>query len=264
MAYYPGTYITTGVAGSSNYNDLVDNYLTPRLLTFRQIIINDEPAVLKPDKVTWKTTYGNWNQGSDLFVRKNGTVISSAGVTNIDYSHGCFRANPVDVGLDGKSSDTVEVTYEWDYFPVIVLKNFLMQSVQIVNTSAWGSATSYEIDTMPGYWKGVVTDLAFALAIERILLDYDLWKWRLVYAIGPGDVESSGGDIVGQLQTLKQNAEERAYRTLENEKFKMGNRVSVPTVHYYDSVRGMGTSAGRHGIPFVGGRLRGWTPNRIM
>jgi hypothetical protein len=264
MAYYPGTFIEIGTAGSPAYIDLVDNYLTPRLLTFRQIIINDEPAVLKPDKKTWQVTFGNWNQGSDLFIRKNGSVLSSAAVTNINYVYGSFQANPVDVGLDQKARDTVEATYEWDYFPVITLKNLLMQALQIVNTSGWGSTTTYTIDTMPDQWKGVVTDLAFALAIERILLDYDLWKWRLVYAIGPGEIESGGGDIVNQLQSLKQNAEERANKTLDNEKFKPGNRLSVPTVFYYDAVRGLGVSQGRHGIPFVGGRLRGWCPNRMI
>jgi len=268
MAYYPSTFITIGVAGSVNYNDLVDNYLTPRLLTFRQIIIHDEAASLKPDKVTWKVTYGNWNQGDFLSdtvtIRKNGVVIPDASVTSVNYLRGWFQANPVDLGADMKARDTVEATYEWDYFPVAVLKNFLMQAIQIVNTSAWGSSTSYTIDYMPENWKGVVTDLAFALAIERILLDYDLWKWRLVYAIGPGEVESGGGDIVNQLQTLKQNAEERANRTLENEKFKPGNRLSAPTVHYYDAVRGFGASAGRHGIPFSGGRLRGWNPNKFI
>lgn len=264
MAYFPGTFVTIGTASSAAYNDLVDNYLTPRLLTFRQITINDEPASLKPDKVTWKVTYGGWNQGADLFIRKNGTVLMPAQITNIDYVYGSFQANPVDLGLDKKARDTVEATYEWDYFPVPVLCSFLLQAVQIVNTSAWGSSTSYTINSMPEPWKGVVADLAFALAIERILLDYDLWKWRLVYAIGPGEIESGGGDIVNQLTTLKQNAEERANRTLENEKFKPGNKLSVPTVFYYDAVRGMGGGGGMHGIPFVGGRLRGWTPNKIL
>jgi hypothetical protein len=264
MAYYPNTFVTIGVSGSVNHNDLVDNYLTPRLLTFRQIEIHDEAAILKPDKKTWKVTYGNWNQGADVFVRKNGSVLDSALVTGIDYSHGWFQVNPTDVGPDGKSRDTVEVTYEWDYFPCNVLVNLLDMAVQMVNSSAWGSSTYYTVTSMPSYWKGVVADLAFAMAMERILLDYDLWKWRLVYAIGPGEVEQGGGDIVNQITTLKQNAEERANKTLDNEKFKTGNRVSVPTVHYFDAVRGLGASSGRHGIPFVGGRLRGWTPNRML
>lgn len=268
MAYYPGTFVTVGIAGSVSYNDLVDNYLTPRLLTFRQITINDEPAVLRPDKLLWRVTYGNWNQGDILedtvTIRKNGTVLSDAAVTSVNYLRGWFQANPVDLGPDQKSRDTVEATYEWDYFPVPVLKSFLDQAVNNVNASAVGSGTSYTIDTMPPWWKGVVADFAFAFAIERILLDYDLWKWRLVYAIGPGEVESGGGDIVGQLQTLKQNAEERANKAIENPLFKAPNRLSVPTVFYYDAVRGFGASAGRHGIPFSGGRLRGWVPNKYM
>ena len=266
--YFPGTWIETNIAGTINYNDLVDNYMTPRLLSFRQITIHDEPATLKPDKTFWKVTYGNWNHGDVLEdtveIRKNGSVLPDSGVSNVNFVRGWFQANPIDLGPDQKSRDTIEATYEWDYFPVPVLKNLLMQALQIVNTSAWGSSTSYDIDTMPNNWKGVVTDLAFALAIERILLDYDLWKWRLVYAIGPGEVESGGGDIVNQLQTLKQNAEERANKTLENDKFKPGNCIAYPTVYYYDAVRGVGI-AGGHGIPFVSGsRLNGYVANKMM
>lgn len=264
MAYFAGTFIQTGTLTGDMYNDLVDNFLTPRLLAFRQIQIYDETAVLKTDRVTWKNTFGNWNQGAELRVRKNGVVLPDASVTDISYTYGTFKANPVDLGPDGKPRDTVETSYEFDYFPATVLAMFCDQAVSIVNSSAWGSATGYVISDMPTWWKGVVADLAFALAIERILLDYDLWRYRLVYAIGPNDVEGSGGDVVNQLQTLKQNAEERANRTLENEKFKPGNYVSQPTVYYYDAVRGAGTMSGRHGIPFAGGRLRGWRPNRFI
>lgn len=264
MAYFVGTYIQTGTLSGDMYNDLVDNYLTPRLLAFRQIQIYDEVATLKTDRATWKATFGNWNTGAELRVRKGGVVLMDSQVTDIDYAHGTYKANPVDIGPDGRARDMVETTYEFDYFPSAVLAMFCDQALSIANSAGWGSATGWSVSDMPTYWKGVVADLAFALAIERILLDYDLWKYRLVYAIGPNDVESSGGDIVNQLQTLKQNAEERANKTLENEKFKPGNYTSSPTVYYYDSVRGAGTSSGRHGIPFAGGRLRGWRPNRFQ
>jgi hypothetical protein len=86
-----------------------------------------------------------------------------------------------------------------------------------------------------------------------------------VFAIGPGDVYGSGGgDIAGQLQTLKTNAESRANKALENEKFKCGQYLAPPTVLYYDSIRGAGASAGRHGVPYLAGRLRGWKPNRWL
>jgi hypothetical protein len=107
-----------------------------------------------------------------------------------------------------------------------------------------------------------MTDLAFAQCMEKLLLDYDLWKPRMIFAIGPNDVYGGGGDITGQLETLKQNAEARADKTMDNEKFKSGNYLSPPTQFYYDSINGMGGSSSAHGIPFLTGRLRGWHPNQ--
>jgi hypothetical protein len=87
----------------------------------------------------------------------------------------------------------------------------------------------------------------------------------LIFAIGPNEIEGGGGDVVGQIETLKRNAEERAYKAIDNEKFKMGcHYVSPPTTFYFDSIRGMGSSQGRHGVPFVGGKLRGWKPNNYL
>jgi hypothetical protein len=122
--------------------------------------------------------------------------------------------------------------------------------------------TTYTIESAPVGWYGVITDLAFAQCMEKLLLDYDLWRYRLLFAIGPNEIESGGGDIAGQIETLKTNAEERANRTMENPKFKCGNFLSYPTVYYYDGIRGLGGSMGAHGIPFLSGRLRGWKPTQ--
>ena len=264
MSVFPSTYIPTGVASTANFNHLIDVLMTPRLMAFRQIFIHDEPATLAPDKVTWRCTFGNWQPTAPLIVRKNGVVLGS-GVTDIDNSYGTFKANPVDIGADSKPRDTVEVNYVFDYFPTPLLEGLYTAAISIVNMTAVGPPTYYTIDHMPVPWEGVVTDLAFAMCMEKLLLDYDLWRYRLVFAIGPGDVNggegTGGGDIANQLTTLKQNAEERANKAMDNEKFKTGNYLAPPTRFYYESIRGLG-GGGTHGIPFVGGKLNGWRPTK--
>jgi hypothetical protein len=100
--------------------------------------------------------------------------------------------------------------------------------------------------------------------MEKLLLDYDLWRYRLLFAIGPNEAYGDGGsDISGQLTTLKQNAEERASTAMQNEKFKVGNYLAPPTQVYFDSIKGIGGSSGAHGVPYISGRLRGWKPNRL-
>lgn len=269
MSVFPGTYVPTNVASTARFNHLIDNLMTPRLMAFRQIYIYDEPAQLAPDKVTWRVTWGNWCIAAPLVVRKNGAVLSG-GVSDIDYVYGNFQANPVDVGLDGKPRDTVEVNYVFDYFTCPVLEGFYTAAVSIVNMTGQGPPTSYTIDGMPTAWEGVVTDVAFAMCCERLLMDFDLWKYRLIFTVGPGDVnggEGSGsgsGDISSQLSLLKQNAESRATAAMENPKFKTGNYLAPPTRFYYDSIRGMGGSRGAHGMPFIGGKLNGWKPTKYI
>jgi len=262
MAVFSGTYIPTGVASSSAFNTLIDEYLTPRLMSFRQIHIHDEPCNLSPDdQLTWSVTFGNWLQAAPLRVWKMGQELASATITNVNYTYGSFQAGVVTVGADGRPREEVLCTYWFDYFPVAVLEGFFKCAIQIINATAVGSPTSYTVDTAPTSWYGVMTDLVFAQCMEKLLLDYDLWKYRLLFAIGPNEIEGGGGDIAGQLETLKSNAEERANRAMENEKLKSGNYLSPPTLYYYDGIRGLGGSRGAHGIPFLTGRLRGWKPN---
>lgn len=263
MPVYPGTYIPTGVGSTDRLTHYVDDLLTPRLLSFREIRINDEPCSISNDGETWKTVFGNWLPAAPVTVRKNGAILHPSDVTDIDGEHGMFKCGEVDLDATRVPRDTVECSYMFDYFPQHVLEGLLASAISTVNTSAYGPPTQFTVENCPTAWEGVLVDLAFAMCMERLLLDYDLWRYRLVFAISPNELyEGGGGDIVGQIETLKSNAEERAAKTLENEKFKVGNQITAPTMFYYASIRGR-NYAGVHGVPFVGGRLRGWKPNRI-
>jgi len=232
-------------------------------MSFRQVCFYDEQATLNCDGVTWHLNFGNILPTSPIKARKNGSPCST--ITNVDYVYGTFQAGVVDVGLDNRPRDVVEVNYTWDYFPVAILQGLYLSAISIVNMTAIGPPTSYTIETMPTAWEGVVTDIVFAMCMEKLLLDYDLWKYRLIFAIGPTDVYGGGGgDIAGQLETLKNNAEERANNAMQNEKLKVGNYLSPPTSIYYASIRGAGGGYGPHGIPFLTERLRGWKPNKWM
>jgi hypothetical protein len=212
------------------------------------------------DQLTWGVTWGNWLTAAPTRVRKNEVLVPDSSVTNVNYTNGTFQVGAVVVDASGRPRDTVEVSYSIDYFWPAILEGFYTAAVSIVNTSAVGPATSYTIQSMPTNWEGVVTDLAFAMCMEKLLLDYDLWRYRLLFAIGPNEIEGGGGDIASQLETLKTNAETRAEKTLDNEKFKSGNYLSPPTSAYWAGIGG----GGGGGLQAYGGRLRGWKPNRYV
>jgi len=246
MAVFPGSYVLINASSSDRVNEIVDNLLTPRLLYFRQAYVNDEEIKLMPDGVTWKASYGNWNQDYTEVIRKNSEKLASGQYTITSYPYGTLTLAVAPV-----AGDNVNASYNFDYFPVSVLEGYIKMVIDIINTGAVGPPTEYTIDNAPSYWNGVIADLVFAVCMERLITDYTLWYGRVIFAI-PGIEEA--GDIVSTLETLKQNAEERANMTMENEKFKVGNHLALPTAAYYAAVRGFG------GVGY--GRLRGIKINR--
>ena len=268
MAVFPGSYIAiqqitstsvtapTTSTGIARLNYIIDSLLTPRLLAFRQVTVYDEPAVLMPDKMTWKVTYGGWNQAFPIVVHKNKAVIPNFQVSNIDYILGSYQYGGV------LSGDNSNCTYNIDYFGAATLEGLVRQAIDIINTSAVGPPTNYTVDDAPQYWDGVIADIAFAMCMEKLLLEYDLWHGRLIFALSAQALEDGGGDITGALETLKTNSEERANKTLENEKFKVPPTLAPPTQFYYQAIRGFGRS-GAHNMTTYG-KLRGWKPTKYL
>jgi hypothetical protein len=274
MSFYPATYIPMDASASDRVNLIVDNFLTPKLVRFRQIEVNDESLTLDHDRETWLFAWGNILQSAPLRITRAGERIAVDDIS-VDYEYGKVTFDDVEDGRFTSNSENIEVygpdgrplvevtaSYTFDYFPVNVLEGFLRSACNIVNSAGdSASPTSYSLEKCPEYWHGVLTDLAFAMCMERLLLDYDLWKGRLIFALGADMIlEGMGGDIVGQLTTLKQNAEQRAYKTIDNKTFKSGGRVlAYPTNNYYRAISTIGMSGQRQ----MGGRLRGWKINRL-
>lgn len=254
MATFPGSYVPINAHSNEHINTIIDNMLTPRLLSFRQITIHDEQAVYCGSN-SWKISYPNLNEAYNIRITLNGRLLdNTTEILSIDYILGEIVLNIV--YTDG---DIVEVTYNIDWFSVGILAGFIYQTIDIINNSGQAaSPTLYTIDNAPQNWYGVIADLSFAMAMEKLLLDYDLWYGKLIFSIGSDELYSGGGDIVGQLETLKANAEERAKISLDNEKFKIQNYLSRPTGIYYAAIHG-----GRGGYCHYG-KLRGWKNNRIM
>jgi hypothetical protein len=279
MTYFEGTSIPTGVLDNANANRIVDEYLTPNLLMFRQIEVHDEQLIALPDRETWKAVWGNILQNETVSIVRAGKVLNEDEYY-VDYKAGKLTfldqtedykiplgTTTVDIySGDGTPAIDVTMSYKFDYFPSEVLYSMVKQSLTVVNSLGNNnSPTSYTIKNMPSYYDGPVTDLAYAKCMEKLLLDFDLWKSRLIFAVGPDSLlEGNGGDIVGQLQTLKRNAEERAYKVLDNPRFKSGYVTTTPTDAYWRAVRSVGiTGYGTGGDTPGTGRYRGWKPNRV-
>lgn len=254
MATFPGSYIPINALSNTRANYIIDNLLTPRLMSFRQISVFDETGILQSDGLTWRFSYPNWNKAFPEIIRLNGNKVASSHYTVNRILGYITLDNPV------QSGDTLHCTYNVDWFSAGILYGFIVQVIETINTSAPGSPTWFDINTAPDYWDGVIADLTVALCMEKLILDYDLWYGRLIFALP--NIEESG-DVLNAIETLKNNAEERAARTLENEKFKVPNMLSRPTRFYYAAISGVGRYGCHSCGPTGYGRTRGYRSNRI-
>ena len=258
MTFYPGTYILIDADSEARVNYVVDNLLLPRLMNYRQIKVFDEKVTLKDDDETWQATYNHWTD-APLFVVKNGRRLYSSDYTDLNRIYGSLKTGVL------KRGDDVRVSYEFDYFPVDIMTGVINMAVDMINSEAVGPLTNYTIADAPQSWDGIIGDLAFAICMERLLLDFTLWKGRLIFAIGNDLLTGGGGDITGVLETLKNNAEERANRALDNENLKSPNYTAKPTKFYYESlIVGGGSRSGNNTGSLNYGKYRGIHINKYM
>ena len=251
MAVFPNTHIPIDASAIERVNTIVDTFVTPRIQQFRQVCIYDEEAVLQSEAGgIYKTTYNIWNTDFNEQVRLNGELIPDTDYV-IDGDLGTIIIN---AGVT--EGDIVEVTYNFDWFGIGVLDGFVQQTVDIINTAAFGPLTVFTLTDAPLQWNSVMTDLTVVLCMEKLILDYDTWKGKLIFGISAqGLYTDGGGDTLSVLERIKENAEKRVDQAFQNEKFKIPNTLSFPTPAYFQAVRGIG--GGRQG------RLRGWKPTRF-
>jgi len=254
VATISGTFVESDQASTDRANMLIDDYLLQPLLSFRQITIYNEILQQQADG-KWRTTYQNWNSGFPILVRVNGQIIPVASLSSIDYINGIIDY------ADDNANDDVRLTYNFQYFTGTELEWMAKRAVDQINGgSSQGSPTDYTLSSAPSYWDAIIADLIVAFSMERLIADFTMWRGRLIYALGTDALSGGSSDAVSQLETLKENAEERAYRALDNPQFKAPPYLSRPTVAYFRSINGIGGGSihGNHGgvMPNYG-KLRG-------
>jgi hypothetical protein len=254
----PGTYLKASEDQNERIAYIIDYLLNPAIESFRQIMINYESGTFIGNN-KFRFTYQNWNEyfEPEIFLN-NGSSILNNNHYEIDKLNGVIK-----VDFDAAENDSLMATYNFDYFPERILKGFILRTIGIINTAGQGSATSYSITDAPTNWDGVISDLVVAMCMEKLLLDYDLWKGRLIFAMGTDQMlDGYGGDAARQLETIKRNCEERAYKTIDNTQFKAPFTVAAPTKYYYRSLMlGSGPRVSPHGYGDYG-KMRGIVINK--
>lgn len=256
--YVTGTWLKLNQSSNSRANYIIDNLLNPSILEYRQIGIYHEPAI-KLSKNRFKFTYQNWNEAEiQLFLNNDPRPLNNSMYT-VDYTYGVIT-----VGFDATEGDHLMCTYNFDYFPTHVLEGFLHRAVSSLNVGTVGTITDYTFDNAPTAWDGIIADYAYVYCLDKLILDYDIWKGRLIFALPPQALADGSGDIINQLESLRSNAMDRIRMTIENPKFKAQEYLALPTINYYRGISPAGrTFGGLAGNTILGGKLRGLRINRF-
>lgn len=257
MPTIPGTYIEMAATGNEKVDTLINVMIHPTIEEFQQIIINYETATLTGPS-SCRFTYQHWNPAFPVEVFLNG----GAHALSQDLFAPNYEMGTLGLNFELSPGDSVMATYCFNYFPVHVLEGFVQRAVITANTAGESEATNYTIKNVPDAWLGVLADLVVAMCMEKLLVEYDLWKGRLIFAISNNGIYEGGGDIVGQLETVKRNAEERAYKTLDNRKFRSPSRLAKPTPYYYEALL-VGSSSRYKNGTYSYGPLRGASFNKL-
>jgi hypothetical protein len=144
----------------------------------------DIPAMQRgrvfPATNTVKFSYKNWNSDpEEVFV--NGLMLNS-GFT-VDRAAGTLTfANAI------QETDEIRARYRFKYFDDATLTQFLNLAIQDVNN--YPPATGYTFGNEPGDWEYVITLGAYALALETVRMDLQMWDARLVFP-DPADARAS-------------------------------------------------------------------------
>ena len=85
----------------------------------------------------------------------------------------------------------------------------------------------------------------------------------MIFAISPNGLYDGNDNIMSQLELLKRNAEERAYKALDNPKMRAPDYLAPPTPLYWRAVTlGNGVRLGPHGQMSYG-KTRGMKWNKM-
>ena len=248
-------------SGSTAIDTIVNELVYPEMWMFCEIMVHYETAQRGGDG-NFHFTYHHWNRAWHPQVFLNGSDIQlDDSLYEVNYVDGYIR--PL---WNVSPADNLMCTYNFTWFKPETLISFVKRSMGSINFRGSGQVTNYTVDTLPESWYGISADLVVAMMCESLVLSTSMWYGRLIFAISANDLYNGGGasDIASTLESMKRNAEDRAYAALDNENMRAPAYLSKPTPAYWRAVTmGNGIRPGPHGQ--IGyGKQKGIKYNRMV
>ena len=252
-------YINPSNTGNEMVDTVINDMVMPTIHMFCEIPVYYEVGA-KTKEGSYKFSYSNWNDKFSPEVFLNGSDIQlSENQYTVDFKNGIIT--PIYQSAPG---DNLICSYNFSWFSNESLKGFVERSLTTVNYSGQGTTTEYTTKDFPKGWYGISADLVIAMCMENLILSYTMWVGKLIFSISANQMYDGSDSIVSQLETIKRNCEDRAYKAIDNPQLRANYAIAYPTPKYYRAITlGTGVRLGPHGQ--IGyGKTRGIKYNKMI
>ena len=239
-------------------NTIINHYVVPAISVFCQIPVYYEVGNRQIDG-SYQFTYGNWRTSIMPQVYLNGND-QQLNPTNyeIDYGNGIIKPK-----FQTQPNDNIMCTYQFSWFTTDMLASYVIRSLATINYAGNGAVANYTLKDLPQGWYGISADLVIAMCMENLILSYTMWVGKLIFSISANQLFDGSDNIVSQLETIKHNCEDRAYKAIDNPRLRAAYAISNPTPAYWRSISiGNGVRLSPHGTR-NSTKLRGMRFNRL-
>ena len=237
-------------------NIIINDMVFPSIQMFCEIPVYYETGARLRDG-SYKFSYANWNDLFEPEVFLNGSDVQlNPSQYSIDYKKGIITPT-----FQSTAGDNLLCSYNFSWFTEDMLSGFVERSITTINYGGQGVTSNYTIKDLPTSWYGISADLVVAMCMENLILAYTMWVGKLIFSISANQMYDGSDNIVSQLETIKRNCEERAYKAIENPLFRANPTLSAPSPYYYRAITlGNGIRRGPHGGTY--GKSRGIKLNK--
>lgn len=252
-------YITPSNTGNEMVDTIINDMVMPTIHMFCEIPVYYEAGARRRDG-SYKFSYSNWNSQFTPEVFLNGNDIQlTINQYDVNYKEGLIIPK-----FESTPGDNLICSYNFSWFTNESLKGFIERSLATVNYSGQGATTEYTTSDFPKGWYGISADLVIAMCMENLILSYTMWAGKLIFSISANQMYDGSDSIVSQLETIKHNCEDRAYKAIDNPQLRANYAIAYPTAKYYRAISiGNGVRLGPHGQTGYG-KTRGIKYNKMI
>lgn len=165
----------TPIPDTDAHQNIINNFILPSLGFVQKIPLHNEVGVVAKDRRVVRFIYGHWLDSFPIIVRRNRTIFLTEGT---DYTVDEV-VGEIALTQDLAPGDEIDIDYYFQYFTNQELVDFLELTLRDLNSRK--PATAFTMENAPLEWDGALVTGVMIKCIERMMLDFNLWRPYLIW-----------------------------------------------------------------------------------